>query len=527
MLKWSTDSHVKEPASLMDAIVRNVEKFVSNIRRGKLGARGKRSLSTTAACDVLEIMRQVVSDFREHEAQRDSIRHQMLRANCPAGRVASQQVRRLMQLISLVGVKVLRAQFATLMLMNVTRRVLSLIREAALENIASEMELEVLATKWLNELEYDDRHDSTDNMGQGQQSSPMPLPQEGELHQGSLERSRTDSGSVPFSPVSVICSEERRQRCSFSHKALLVRFNANNTEWDSIVELDATFEADDREAADVLGVGIPGVRSLRRAPSRREEEDDEQAADFPVCIDAFFDSLLEAMAVFAGDMEGMCKELCARAPRQLHTTDVVITIGCSNTIQCYFLSALKAHVRFKVIILEGAPLPSHVSRRLAAELCENGAEVQVLPDSSTFAVMGNCTKVLIGAESVLANGGLLATIGTHPLCIAAKHFAVPVLVATTTLKMSLYYPRDVLCTSLVKISRADAKEIPWNTYGSPYDVLPATYGENVENIGSLTINSPATEYVPPELITLYATNESEYTPSQIHRIVRENYNPED
>ncbi|RNF18208.1 putative translation initiation factor eif-2b beta subunit, putative,eIF-2B GDP-GTP exchange factor [Trypanosoma conorhini] len=526
MLKWQFDHHVEEPAALMDAIARNIERFVSTIRRGKLGARGKRSLSTTAACGMLDIMRQVVSDFREHEAQRESISHQMLRANCSADLVATQQVRRLMQLISLVGVKVLRAQFATLMLMNVTRRVLSLIREAALENMASISELEVLAAQQLNELEASDRHDSADNVQELQSSQPLPQLLEGGSPQGSLERSRVDSGPGPFSPSSALGSEERRQRHA-SIKALTVRFTMNTSQRDSIVELDATFEDDDRRTAGVLGVGIPGEQSLRRAPSRREEEDDERTAEFPVRIDAFFDSLLEATAVFAAEMEGMCDELCLRAPRQLHLTDIVITIGCSNTTQRYFLSALKAQVRFRVIILEGAPFPSHVTQRLATELRENGAEVQVLPDSSAFAVMGNCTKVLIGAESVLANGGLLATIGTHPLCIAAKHFAVPVLVATTTLKMSPYYPRDVLCTSLVKISRTDAKEIPWNTYGSPYEVLPTPYGENVENIGSLTINSPATEYVPPELVTLYATNESEYTPSQIHRIVRENYNPED
>ncbi|EKF26484.1 translation initiation factor eif-2b beta subunit, putative,eIF-2B GDP-GTP exchange factor, putative [Trypanosoma cruzi marinkellei] len=519
MLKWQMDNRVEEPASLLDAIARNTEMLVSSIRRGKMGNRNRRSLSSAAACGMLKIMRQVVTEFRDHEAQRDSISNEMLRANCPADIVATQQVRRLMRLISFVGVTVLRAQFSTLMLMNVTRRVLSLIRKSAMENAASITELEVLAAQRLNELEGSENNDSPCNL--------QPQTQEAEMHQISLERSHTSSGSVLFSPVSAVCIDEKRQRTSCFHKALTVRFNMNSTEQESILELDATYDAEETKAADILGTGIPGEQSLRRAPSRREVGDDERVAEFPVCIDGFFDSLLESMEVFEVEVEGMCDELCARASRQLHATDIVITIGCSNTTRHYFLSALEAHVRFKVIILEGAPFPLHLTQKLAAELRENGAEVQVLPDSSAFAVMGTCTKVLIGAESVLANGGLLATIGTHPLCVAAKHFAVPVLVATTTLKMSPYYPRDVFCTSLVKISRTDAKEIPWKIYGHPYDVLPTPYGENVENIGSLTVNSPATEYVPPELITLYATNESEYTPSQIHRIVRENYNPED
>ncbi|ORC86911.1 putative translation initiation factor eif-2b beta subunit, putative,eIF-2B GDP-GTP exchange factor [Trypanosoma theileri] len=497
----------EEPDSLMGAIGDNIEAFVSNVRRGKLGVRDGRSFSTTAACETVQLMHTIVSLFKEYEERRDSIGNQMLQENYPADVVATTQVKRLLWLISFAGEAVLRAQFGTLLLTNVTRRVLSFIRSAATENTASVSELEALAEQHLNEL---GRSESDEDEFQLQRRSCSRC--EGRMS----------------SPQSLLGSEERLQRPLVSRKGLSQRFTLSSAELDKIIDHTHSCANDDEhEPHDtIMAIGIPGKQTLRRAPDQREAEDVESETQFPVRLGDFLESVLERIQAFRAEIEGMCEELCSRAPKQLHATDTVITLGSSNTTRHYLLHALKSGVAFKVIILETGPHSGNGAQQLAAELA-NHTFVQVLPDSSAFAVMGTCTKALIGVESVLANGGLLAPIGTHPLCIAAKHFAVPVLVATITLKMSPYYPRDAYCTSLVKISRSSAQEIPWNTYGSPGDVLSTPYGVNVDNVSAFTVHSPVTEYVPPELITLYATNESEYTPSQIHRVVRENYNPED
>jgi translation initiation factor eIF-2B subunit beta len=166
-------------------------------------------------------------------------------------------------------------------------------------------------------------------------------------------------------------------------------------------------------------------------------------------------------------------------------------------------------------------------------LRERGVEVSVLPDSSAFAVMAICSKVVVGCENVLANGGLLARMGTHALCIAARHFSVPVLVVTMTLKMTPHYPSDAACSSLVKISRLKAEEHQagvWETHGGPYESLPPCYRHPVdEQRGGVALDTPAArmEYVPGDLVSLFITNDGEYTVSQIYRIVRDNYNAED
>ncbi|KAG8348389.1 putative Initiation factor 2 subunit family [Trypanosoma vivax] len=449
----------EELSPLMEAITDLIETFVSNIRRGKLGPRDGKSLSMTAASETVQLMHDVISLFRGFKVRpcnASSTEEGVHVMSC-------RQVHRLLSLTSFAGDALLRAQFGTLMLTNVTRRVLSFIRRAADEN------------KVISAFSESPKARQADCLG---------------------SRRREASGT-----------------CAPTYEENKIEVGED--------------EDDDVHIQDILTVGIPGGQTLRRAPSRRELEDVERDTDGQVRVDDFFNCVFQHIEQFRAEIEGMNDALCDRAAKQLNPTDTVITIGCSHTTQRYLLHALSSGTSFKVIILEGAPLLSKSSHMLAEELRASHADVQVLPDSSTFAVMGTCTKVLIGAESVLANGGLLAHIGTHPLCIAAKHFAVPVLVATTTLKMSPFYPSDAYCTSLVKISRSSAQEIPWNTYGSPGDVLPEPHGAEVETLGAVVVHSPVTEYVPPELITLYATNESEYTPSQIHRIVRENYNPED
>lgn len=51
----------------------------------------------------------------------------------------------------------------------------------------------------------------------------------------------------------------------------------------------------------------------------------------------------------------------------------------------------------------------------------------------------NCTvslQVIIGTQTVLANGGLRAVNGTHTLALAAKHHSTPLIVCAPMFKLS-------------------------------------------------------------------------------------------
>ncbi|KAG5485014.1 hypothetical protein LSCM1_07094 [Leishmania martiniquensis] len=527
----------EEPEKLVREVSSLAEAFITNLKRGKLAAArsGEESLSTAAAVEMADMMSTIVRLFQNAEKGPRSTTVQLLKAGYPAAEVASMQVRRLLILVARTGDALLRAQFATLFLMNVTRRVLSIVRESAANNKATDAELEDEAKAILNNLSSDDDDIATETSADtssiasnksGVEDAAVPpspsVPEKG-------MRPALKTGAFPSQ------RRPRRQRS--------VRFAGNSTAAENassghlrqLQQHSAAGGSDFsgsllQHTGSIVATEIPGRQLLRRAPSRREQvlEKGGGEIEFPVRVESFYQDALDAIDEFKRELEGMTEELCRRSSRQLHSSDTIITLGCSHTIRRYLLEAARAGHHFKVFILECAPLSAVATHEFAEALTSHGISAQLLPDSSAFVVMSMCTKVLVGAENVLANGGMLTAIGTHVLCAAARHFAVPVLVATTTLKMSPYYPSDQLCTRLVRIARSGAQEMPWSTYGSPEDVWPSPFGVAVSDSGrGLTIHAPVTEYVPPELITLFVTNDSELLPSQIHRIVRANYSDAD
>ncbi|CAJ1018584.1 putative Initiation factor 2 subunit family [Leishmania utingensis] len=527
----------EEPEKLVRQVSDLAEAFITNLKRGKLAAArsGEESLSTAAAVEMADMMSTIVRLFQDAEKDPHSITIQLLKAGYPAAEVASMQVSRLLILVARTGDTLLRAQFATLFLMNVTRRVLSIVRESAANSKATDAELEDEAKSILNDLASDDEEVVVESPADTRSSSSNRSGRDdsAELSNPSLH----GKGMKPALRKDLLASQPL-PRIGFS-----VRFTGASTGTEEasgghvrqLQQHSASVASDFggpllQRTSSIVAREIPGRQLLKRAPSRREQVLVEGGGEieFPVRMENFYQDALDAIDEFKREIEGMTGELCRRSPRQLHSSDTIITLGCSHTIRRYLLEAAHAGHHFKVFILEGAPLPAEGTQEFAEALCSRGIAAQLLPDSSAYVVMSMCTKVLVSAENVLANGGMLTAIGTHVLCVAARHFAVPVLVATTTLKMSPYYPSDQLCTRLVRIARSGAQEMPWSTYGSPEDVWPSPFGVAVSDSGrGLTIHAPVTEYVPPELITLFVTNDSELLPSQIHRIVRANYSDAD
>jgi len=66
---------------------------------------------------------------------------------------------------------------------------------------------------------------------------------------------------------------------------------------------------------------------------------------------------------------------------------------------------------FEVIVCETAPLFS--GHETAKKLSEFGLPVNLITDSSVFALMSRIDKVMISAQAILANGGLIAQAGAY------------------------------------------------------------------------------------------------------------------
>ena len=221
----------------------------------------------------------------------------------------------------------------------------------------------------------------------------------------------------------------------------------------------------------------------------------ELRSEVLACINEFVDEMSENYKAIAG-----------QALEQIHTNEIILTTGRSSTVVS-FLIAAAAKRKFEVIVAETAP--GYEGHKAAKLLQQKGISTTVISDSAVFALMSRVNKVIIGTHTVMANGGLLAWSGMHGLASAAHHHSVPVVVCTGRYKMSPLYPHDLPCPT---------------DFANPADVLPATEAGTMRDVDVL---NPTFDYIPPELVSLYITNEGGSSPSYIYRLLAEYYHAAD
>jgi len=213
--------------------------------------------------------------------------------------------------------------------------------------------------------------------------------------------------------------------------------------------------------------------------------------------------MIEAISEIINEIETSVQNISAQSLEHIHTNEIVLTIGKSNTVEAFLKSAARKR-KFYVIIAEAEPyLEGH---DLASNLSKVGLDVTVIPDSAIFAVISRVNKVIIGTKSIFANGGLKAKTGTHALALAAKHHNIPLIVCASSFKLSVEH----FCNSnnLSDSNPAD-------------DILAVDFHPNV------SVLNPSFDYVPPELITLFIFNTASNPPSYVYRLLREMYPSED
>lgn len=114
-------------------------------------------------------------------------------------------------------------------------------------------------------------------------------------------------------------------------------------------------------------------------------------------------------------------------------SEIILTMGHSRTVEAFLKQAYKDR-KFTVVVAESAP--SYLGHSLASSLSASGIPTLLIPDSSIHALLPRVTKVILGAHSVLANGGLFALSGSLACALAAKTHSKPVVVTTGQFKFA-------------------------------------------------------------------------------------------
>ncbi|KAI0934636.1 hypothetical protein AcV5_006413 [Taiwanofungus camphoratus] len=217
--------------------------------------------------------------------------------------------------------------------------------------------------------------------------------------------------------------------------------------------------------------------------------------------------LMEAIQDVLDELETVYDSVSKNAKDHIHSDEIILTIGHSSTVESFLKSA--SHYRnYTVIVAETGP--SYSGHEMARSLSSAGISTFLVPDSSIYAIMSRVNKVIIGAHAILANGGMFAITGSLLAATAARAHSTPIVVCAGQFKLTplwnLYHDYGAL------------------DFADPSSVLGFEEGNLVDKVD---VVNPYYDYVGPELVDVFITNDGDHPPSSVYRLVKESYDDED
>jgi translation initiation factor eIF-2B subunit alpha len=206
----------------------------------------------------------------------------------------------------------------------------------------------------------------------------------------------------------------------------------------------------------------------------------------------------------------------------------VMTHGWSSVVSSLLIQAAK-DTHFEIIILEGRPDASG-AKAAAHVYAKAGIPTTVVLDSAMAHVMERVDMVIVGAEGVVENGGIINKIGTYAMAIAAKELGKPFYVAAESFKFARLYPLNQ--SDLPPMGKGMEEHLNFvdtacwistgGAYGAPCEESSAlTMEDDIHVPGLVTlpkevkVENSLCDYTPAKYITLLFTDLGVLTPSAV------------
>lgn len=183
-------------------------------------------------------------------------------------------------------------------------------------------------------------------------------------------------------------------------------------------------------------------------------------------------------------------QLCSRF---ITHNKVILVHGFSRVVLKVLKHAKETGANFRCIVTESRP--DNAGYQMARELDSLSIPVSFIMDSAAAHMMLQAHFVLVGAEAVVENGGIINKIGTYQIAMVAKALRRPVYVAAESYKFARLFP----------LTQSDMPETQQPVLQPLVSDVPA----------SLNISNPALDYTPPEYISMLFTDLGILTPSAV------------
>ena len=201
--------------------------------------------------------------------------------------------------------------------------------------------------------------------------------------------------------------------------------------------------------------------------------------------------------------ENAVKNIALIGSGRISDGDSILTHCNSSAALSVIIEAWRSGKKIQVYATETRPkYQGHITIK---QLAEAGVKVTLIPDSAVRLLMKKLDKVIVGADTVAANGAVVNKIGTSQLALAAKEANVDFFVAAETYKFS---PATVL-GELVEIEERPAAEV------IDLEFLRAHPNINVRN--------PAFDVTPPEYIDAIITERGLIPPQAAYLVLVKEY----
>jgi len=174
----------------------------------------------------------------------------------------------------------------------------------------------------------------------------------------------------------------------------------------------------------------------------------------------------------------------------------VMTLGCDRTVvQLLKAAAHKRTKHFDVLVAETRP--DGAGYHMAKALSDDGIKTTLILDNAVAQAMHRADVVVVGAEAIAENGGIIGRMGTYQMAIVAKAMQKPFYVVVESFKFSRIFP--------LRQSDLPTEQQPWQALAKASEPLP----DNIE------VDNPGQDFTPPDLISLLFTEIGVLTPSAV------------
>jgi len=218
-------------------------------------------------------------------------------------------------------------------------------------------------------------------------------------------------------------------------------------------------------------------------------------------VSSLRDSVVSAATEFSERLDRAQRDLGRVGANRLRDGDTVMTHCHSTDALSCVEHAVGQGKEISAIVKETRPRnQGHITAR---ELRGMGVDVTVVVDSAARRYLDDTDHVLVGADSIAADGGVVNKIGTSGLAVNARERGVPIMVAAQTIKL---HP-DTLTGHAVEIEMRDESEV--------------LDDDARAGIGDVEVRNPAFDVTPPRYVDAIVTESGQFPPESIVTLMRE------